>query len=183
MYTGYLEMPYAIPFLLFFYGVCAMSFGVSNASLNEDIVVKFTNEYASREDIDDLNLSAIYGKHFCGREKASYRGGDLQLTIDRENNIFLLPLGQGHGEEGNRTMFLLRYDDQDIRFDLKLVGGSKNFNERPFVRVWDLAYINLSPRVAEKEKEILSAIKSAMTVYGYSGISKQVPDTLVKFNF
>lgn len=144
----------------------------------------FVNEYASIEDIEKYELRALWDR-FCPKEKGNYFSGKKpSFIIDRVRNTFMLTIGQGYGDVGNRKMFLLKFRGEEILFDLDLVDGSSpNINDRPFFRVWDLGYMKIPEHMIDQKDEIVSVIKEAVAVYGYRGISKQIPNTVVRFKF
>ena len=144
----------------------------------------FVNEYASDDDVEKYGLKEIWDKYHPNRKGEYFAGYKPTFTIDRERDVFLMVLGQGSAEYGNRTMFLLWWSGSDIRIDLELARGSSGkLNEDPFYRYWDLAYKKIPKAFEPMENEVLGTFKDAIRSYGYRGMAKQIPNTIVKFNF
>lgn len=144
----------------------------------------FVNDYASDEDIERFQLNEVWDRYFPFSKGDHYHGRRPEFTVSREDDVFLMSLAHGHGEDGNRTSFLLRWKGMDIRADLSLVEGSSGrFDERPFFRVWDLNFIEIPRELLDQSDEIMRALKDAVRVRGYWGVRKQIPETVVKFNF
>jgi hypothetical protein len=144
----------------------------------------FVNEYASDEDVEKYGLKEIWDKYHTHSKGDYFSGYKPTFTIDRERNIFLLALGQASGADGNRTMFLMWWSGNEIRVDLELTAGSsRKTNEQPFFRVWELAYIRVPQGFEAPETEVIEILKEAVQSYGYRGMAKQIPNTIVKFSF
>lgn len=68
-------------------------------------------------------------------------------------------------------------------------GGSIKLSERPYRILWhfdgfDEAWPWKCP-VPPKEEQphVIQLLKEALTAYGYAGMRKQLPETIVSFNF
>jgi hypothetical protein len=146
----------------------------------------FVNEYVSEDDIKKYKLEEDWiRRNPQYRTKGRPSSCPLKWTIDRERNIYFMVVGGG-GSEANDfgTPCILNWQGKGISVVLKLAkGSSDNLNNHPFIIVWDL--VNIGPSQLEKisNKEILQTLKEALMVYGYSGAHRQIPDTIVEFNF
>jgi len=144
----------------------------------------FVNEYASDEDIEKYGLREIWDKYHPLRKGRYFGGNRPDWTIDREQNIFLMQVGQGRGEAGNKVKFLLWANGQHIVAWLEVVGGeSDDLNNGPFKRVWDLSKLEVPMDCSISESLIINMLKSAVETYGYLGICRQVPNTTISFIF
>lgn len=91
-------------------------------------------------------------------------------------------VGIGREEESNRHTFVfyLKGEQFEVKLD-QLPGGSKGFDERPFKKLWGLVGIWPSQPKAATRDEVLVVLKEALTVRGYDGARRQIPDTIVEF--
>ena len=46
-----------------------------------------------------------------------------------------------------------------------------------------MVFVKKAENSEVSEKEIMTALKEALTTYGYRGARKQIPNTVVEFNF
>ena len=146
--------------------------------------MNFVNEYASDEDAKNYKLNDIWDRYNPIYKGEYFFGNQPRWTVDREKNIFLMLLGGGRGEHGNRSKFLLWWDSEHVVVSLDLADGSSgNLDSDPFFRVWDMAFLEIPGHLKNKQKEVIDILKEALRVYGYRGVSKQRPNTIVKFNF
>ena len=144
----------------------------------------FVNEYASDEDIEKYDLNGIWDKYHPLRKGRYYLGNRPDWTIDRDQNVFLMAIEQGRQEHGNRTTFLLWWDGAHIVANLDLIKGSSgNFDEVPFRIVWALVSMKEPEGFTGRREETVSVLKEALTIYGYWGAQKQIPNTVVEFDF
>lgn len=146
----------------------------------------FVNEYVSEEDIKKYKLEEDWirrNPHY--RPEGRPASCPLKWTIDRDRNIYFMVVGGGGSEANDLGMpCILNWQGKEISVTLKLAkGSSDNLNNAPFMRVWDLIKIGASRLEGISDKEILQTLKEALTIYGYSGAHRQVPNTIVKFNF
>ena len=144
----------------------------------------FVNEYVPDEDIEKYDLHGIWDKYYPLRKGRYYGGNRPEWTIDREAKVFLMRVGQGRLEHGNRSKFLLWCNEDHVVAELDLVEGSSgDMDDNPFMVVWELAHIDFSPRLEEGKAEIMRMLKEAVRAYGYSGARNQRPNTVVEFKF
>jgi hypothetical protein len=144
----------------------------------------FVNEYVPEADIEKYDLRGIWDKYHPLKKGRYYGGNQPEWTIDREINVFLMLLDIGRGAHGNRKKFLLWWDGDHIVTELDLVDGSSgDLDANPFMRVWNLVRVILPSSLKEKRELVLRLLKEAVTVYGYRGVRKQLPNTVVEFKF
>ena len=101
-------------------------------------------------------------------------------TIDREKDAFLEHVETGREEYSNRHAFVFYWKSE--LFEAKLdLSGSTSLNERPNKTIWEFVGIWPSqPKAATREK-VLDILKEALTVRGYDGARRRLPDTIVEF--
>ena len=146
--------------------------------------MSFVNEYASDEDIEKYKLNDVWDRYFVHEKGNYFRGNRPAFTIDREQEVFLIILLGARVRGGYQQKFLLSINSFDVIVYLnKVDGGSLDLSERPYVIVWSLVKIEKPEGLDVSESVIIDTLKKAITVYGYRGVKKQIPDTLVKFNF
>ena len=144
----------------------------------------FVNEYVSDEDIKKYDLNGIWDKYHPLWKGDYYLGERPSWTIDRDQNVFLMPLKIGGRGTGNRVKFLLWCDGAFVVISVDLSrDSSSELDAVPFKRVWELVSINPSSSIKFSAKEILRIFKEALVAYGYWGARKQIPNTVVEFRF
>ncbi len=143
----------------------------------------FVNEYASDEDIEKYELHEIWDKYHPRRRGDYYGGERPSFTIDRENKIFFMVIARGIREEGNQATFLLSWNGEHITGRIKQDGGSSELGSSPFLRVWHLLMLDRPESSKVSDSEVKNCLKDALKVYGYWGVRKQIPNTIVKFKF
>jgi hypothetical protein len=138
----------------------------------------------SDEDIRQYELNEIWDQYHPLRKGRYYFGSRPSWTIDRDRNIFLLPIGQGNREQGNVTRFLLWCSGSHVIVETALLeGSSAYFEESPFRRVWGLVSIETPKDSVLADEEVMQILKEAITTFGYDGARKQIPHTVVEFKF
>lgn len=143
----------------------------------------FVNEYVPEEDIKNYNLDDIWLKyHPAYQSVPSYFRH--YWTIDREDNICLMLMDIGREEISNRHTFVVYWKGELIEVKLDLAPSpesSGNLNDRPFLRAWKLVSVRPSTARTVTIEQVMEILKKSLTVYGYDGVRRQVPDTIVKF--
>lgn len=154
------------------------------ATDSEEDRVGFVNDYATDEEIERYGLKEIWDRYNPGAKGFYWLGARASFTVDRKAGVFLQALSQGTGEKGSRTHFLLWWQGKQIRVALDLAeGSSKNLDDRPFVCKWSLASLDVPQDFPIAKEKVIEVVKMAVSVYGYMGASKQIPDTDVMFDF
>lgn len=146
----------------------------------------FVNEYVSEENVKKFSLEEIIFR-FSPEWRSpgippEYR---FSWTVDRERNIYLMRIKTGRDDISNRSYWVLSYQGEEIKVQIdRAQGGSHTFNENPYKMIWELVKIEPDhiPGVVTKN-EIISTLKEALVVYGQGGARRQVPNTIVEFNF
>ena len=144
----------------------------------------FVNEYVPEADIEKYDLRGIWDKYYPFRKGRYFGGNKPHWTVDRESNTYLMSVGIGRGEHGNRRKFLLWVDGVHVIAQVDLVKGSSgDLDANPFVLIWDLAQIQIPLPIEENKADIIRTLKDALVTYGYWGITDQRPNTVVEFKF
>jgi hypothetical protein len=141
----------------------------------------FVNEYVPDEDIKPYGLEAYWNSLLKRGRPASYR---LEWTIDRDRDIYLMltHIANQAFEEGDWVEFTLWWEGKVFKCRLKYASStSEKLSDNPFIQAWDLISINPVDEISHEQ--VLAMLKEALTVYGYSGVRKQLPNTVVEFNF
>ena len=88
------------------------------------------------------------------------------------------------GGEVNFIDGVLLWDGTEVRVRLQLAeGSSPKFSDNPFYVIWNLLGFTPEKLPAVDPNTIIDVLKAALITYGYSGARKQIPNTVVKFNF
>jgi hypothetical protein len=144
----------------------------------------FVNEYVPEADIEKYGLRGIWDKYYPLYKGEFFLGNKPHWTIDRSKNTFLMSIGIGRGEHGNRRKFLLWLNGTHVVIEVDLLKGSSgNLDASPFILIWGLARMKLPETLGEKEEEMIQTFKKALTTFGYWGITDQRPNTTVEFKF
>lgn len=148
----------------------------------EESEMAFVNEYVPEDDIKKYKLDEIWLKYHP-EEKSVPNHYRHEWTVDRERDIYLKWVNVGREEYSSRLTFVLYWKGEFFTADLDLVGIGRpqKLTERPYRKVWELVGIWPSqPKTATRE-EVLAVLKEALTVRGYDGARRQIPDTVVEF--
>ncbi|HSH72867.1 MAG TPA: hypothetical protein VK974_07405 [Methylophilaceae bacterium] len=144
----------------------------------------FVNEYVSEDDVKKYKLADMWLRHMPEfRNEGVPSFYKFQWTIDRYINVYYMALSSRGGEE-NFTDSVLYLDGDEVDVRLQLADStSKNLDDSPFHIGWN--FLGFTPENASHTdvSHILRVLKEALICYGYSGVRKQITDTVVTFNF
>ncbi|MEW8030131.1 MAG: hypothetical protein AB2806_20645 [Candidatus Thiodiazotropha sp.] len=148
-------------------------------------VMAFVNEFASDEDIEKYDLNGIWDQYHPLWKGDYYLGQQPWFTIDRGQNIFFMIVGGGGREDPERAKVLLWIDGYHVVIEIDRVSGlnPNGLKTTPYRIGWKLVGVYPQKDVNKSQKEILKILKKALTVHGYFGVHKQLPNTVVEFNF
>jgi len=144
----------------------------------------FVNEFVSEQDIKTYGLDDLWLRwhpFHGGKLAPGYRHA---WTVDRDRNAFFIPMSSGREETANRRACVLfwRGIEWQVAIDLAR-GSSPSLNDVPFKKVWELARLQHPQGLQIPRDEIIPVLKDALVAFGYNGVHKQVPDTVVEFRF
>jgi len=142
----------------------------------------FVNEYASEADVARLGLPKLWKKY---RRFPPDQGFRYDWTVDKDRKIYLIRVATGHEDLGNRVTFILGIPGTRFECALDLIPGTSSglLTEKPFRITWALVRIQPSIPDPDKRAATVSILKMALTTYGYAGARRQIPDTIVAFQF
>ena len=146
----------------------------------------FINEFASDEDIQEYDLNGIWDKYHPASKGDYYLGQRPAWTIDRERNIFFLPIAEmaRESEEASKERKLLWWNGVHVIAVITYAAGtSVNTNDSPYRQVWDLVSLSIPEGLDVPREGLIQILKEALTTYGLLGVYKQVPNTISDFNF
>jgi hypothetical protein len=147
-------------------------------------VMPFVNEYATEEDFEKFDLNGLWDQYHPFQKGDYYWGTKANFTIDRERNVFLMVISIGGRETPSSTSILLWINGEKVLVHLKrAAGGSGKIDARPFHIVWDFVSVRADKNCNVSQEEIFNLVREAMSVYGFGGILRQIPETVVSFNF
>lgn len=138
----------------------------------------FVNEIISEEDAKKFDLNSVWRSVSLNKNAVP----DLQggWTIDRERNVFFVPVYMDREEFSNQTHCALWWDGVLVKVKLNQHGVTTS---REGNRDWELVEI-FGPQTCDvSEDEIKNVLKEALLVYGYAGIYRQIPNYVVTFRF
>lgn len=141
----------------------------------------FVNEYVSDDDIKKYGLNELWLKY-----SPEYKGFPSSFrhewTIDRDRNAYFKVMGGG-GREENYKKCVLNINGTHLTVRIRVsVGSSLHFSDQPFKINWELIDIDREKPRADHD-ETIKVLKDALLAYGYAGARRQVPNTIVEFQF
>ena len=145
----------------------------------------FVNEYVSAEDIEKYGLAKSYLAMYPGDKKLPDNYAP-QWTIDRERNIILRQIrGANPARDGEHWIeFLLELDGKKFFIKVDRVSGSKTLSESPYRVAWgNIVQIYPDDLDDARLRQVTETLKEALTARGYDGARKQIPNTIVTFEF
>ena len=143
----------------------------------------FVNEYVSDEDVEKYGIAQLRDElHFDYARRC-----DWEWTRDRERDAYLIQ--RSHlGRDFEPEVWLLYEKGRYCAVMLHRGGGSKSYSEQPYRRLWHFkgfcdAWLRCPVPAEEEQPQVIQLLKEALTAYGYAGMRKQLPETIVSFNF
>ena len=141
----------------------------------------FVNEYISDENV------AKYGITQLRDEFHAYRQEKFYWTRDRERDVYLMQM-RFLGRDLEPEDWLLYEKGRYWAIMLHQEGGSKKLVERPYRILWHFdgfsgGWLRCPVPPVEEQPHVIQLLKEALTAYGYAGMRKQLPETIISFNF
>lgn len=154
--------------------------------------MSFVNEFISEEDLQKHKLEELW-KHY---DPWSWRNGRPeffipQWVIDRERNAFLVrgfnwsEVGRsGRSEPTPKSTWVLDIGGRRIEVVLfDETDGWQPPSASPFRIIWSLVDVLTSHEDVASREEVLQMLREALTVRGFDGARRQIPNTIVTCNF
>lgn len=138
--------------------------------------MNYVNEYASPDDVAAFNLDEIWNKYHPF-DKRPQAGSVFEWTVDRNAKSFLTLLQMGREELAGTLTFAFQFESEVYEVVLGYTGPER-MDASPFRIGWRLLRLDPQPESQLKEA-FICALREALEVYGYRGIRKQLPNTLV----
>ncbi|MBL0917474.1 MAG: hypothetical protein IBJ14_02120 [Hydrogenophaga sp.] len=152
----------------------------------------FVNELVSQQDISTYRLDELFREFSPFR----WRNGRPSVfvhawTVDRGRGAYFIPVKSvetvgpsGRPEPTNGKTCVLIWQERRLvatidRANTKLFAPDGT----PTILVWRLVELDASQFDDASNCDVLKVLKEALTVYGHRGIHKQVPGTIVEFDF
>lgn len=147
----------------------------------------FVNEYISDLDVKKYDIDKLWLKHRpWDRKKGRDPGiGPYQWTVDKNRDVFLMYFpGRSMPDMIIEDQWAMYWKGKALTLDLKLNRdeSSMKLADRPFRIVYEFA-IDKTQVPLEEAAELVEILKEALTVFGYDGPRKQIPETVVSFKF
>ncbi|GAB1267148.1 hypothetical protein NBRC116493_04010 [Aurantivibrio infirmus] len=155
--------------------------------------MSFKNEMLSGEDQARYKTKEILDKYLpYDPIKTDATMFPRLWVIDRERDVFLLFVTHvtdsggrsGLAEPTGEIIWLLSIKGRNFEVRLKLgASSSKRRSKSSYLIVWQL--ISLEPKNNEEitYDDAILLLKEALQVYGKAGAVRQIPNTVVKFEF
>jgi len=145
----------------------------------------FVNEYISEENLKKFNIKDLYVKYnprLIKKGIPDYK--KFSWIADKSRDFFLVRMKNGREELSHHSEWVVFFRGEIISLELaRAVGGSKNYSEVPYVKVWDFVSMGENNFVGVEKDLIFDFLKEALTVYGDNGVNSHVENVEVKFNF
>lgn len=144
----------------------------------------FVNAYASADDIQLFGLADLYKRH-KPFERRSLSELEVNVTLDRQRRVLLLQTEVGREEFRDQSTWVMKVGEREyeIRLNRVRAKSSSKLDERPFRIEWALASLQPRPADESDRADVLGFLKEALTTCGFGGAWRQIPDTLVTFQF
>jgi hypothetical protein len=145
----------------------------------------FVNEYISDEDMEKYKIIDMYKSSTLNWNHVDegLMKGHYAWTINKERNIYLIPMAHGRFEESNQRYFVLWWKGVLLGATVASVGGGVNHIERTGSEVWDLLRLRKPENFLVPDAEIIPVLKEALVVFQYNGIHSPMHDYKVTFTF
>lgn len=142
----------------------------------------FVNEYVPEEDIKKYNLMEIWDSFRVPSHRGELLPGfRFTWTIDRERNIFFMPVKWGTEEDPTRRTCVLWCDGSQVIITIDhCIDKPHEVGKKS---VWELVSICKPTNFTVSDGEIIKILKEALTTYGADGIWRSVPNYIVEFKF
>jgi hypothetical protein len=142
----------------------------------------FVNEYVPEEDIKKYNLMEIWDSFRVPSHRGELLPGfRFTWTIDRERNIFFMPVRGGTEEHPTRDECVLWWNGSQVVITIDRC--LDNLHEVNKKTVWELINICKPTNFTVSDNEIINILKEALTTYGVRGIWHSTPNYIVEFKF
>lgn len=145
----------------------------------------FMNEYISPKDMDFFDIRNLWRVFHPSAtdESLDSIAGPYSWTVDKEKNIFLIPVRQGRYEESNQKLFALWWQGSLLSVTLEQIDGNLDYPNKTGFVIWGLVNIWRPSDVSISDEDIIKELKSALIVYQLGGVSLPMTDYSVDFNF
>jgi hypothetical protein len=144
----------------------------------------FVNVYASADDIELFGLADLFRRHkpFDKRALSDVR---LNVTLDRQRRAVLLQTEIGREEFIDQSTWVMKIGEREFEIRLNRVRSksTSKLSERPFRIEWALASMRPGFSSDSEKLEVIGLLKEALTVCGFGGAWRQIPETVVTFQF
>ncbi|BBL76415.1 hypothetical protein [Methylomagnum ishizawai] len=145
----------------------------------------FLNEYVSKEDIKKYALDRKWlDRH--PEYKSLPSEFNAMWTIDRERDIYFQRTGGANQAYVNESWIEFHLNWDGKLFICRLEhgeGGSKKYNESPYIIVWRLISIDPSDLHGKLYEDVILVLKEALNVFGDNGVNSFVKNAIVRFSF
>lgn len=145
----------------------------------------FINEYISEEDIKKYDIRGIWKQFhpFLTDEELDLSVDKYSWTVDKDREIFFIPLKSGKDEFSNQKSCALWWKGHLLSVIIENVGGHLDYPNQIGSITWGLVNIDRPTDFIVMDSEVVSALKEALIVYRLRGIQIPIANYSVKFDF
>lgn len=145
----------------------------------------FVNEYISEKDTKKYKIDdSVFKYNPLLSKDALPSDWKPMWTVDKVRGDFFIRMNVGREELSNRVTCMFFYNGHEYKIEIDNLGDGKlKFSDTPYLIIWGLVKITPLSEGSFSHKELIASLKEALTIYGYGGIRKQIPNTIVKFTF
>lgn len=145
----------------------------------------FVNEYISDEDMEKYDVRSVWAKfdRIKSNEERDLLMGRYSWTIDRERDIFFIPVEWGREEYSNELTCAFVWEGRLITVTIANMFSTIDRTSMVAEKKWGLISIQKPNSFSLADEVILSVLKEALTAYQYNGIRTPVLSCHVSFNF
>ncbi|MES2822539.1 MAG: hypothetical protein V4732_02985 [Pseudomonadota bacterium] len=142
--------------------------------------MSFINEYISEEDVKNYGVKEAWRRISPGVAGSDYFPSEFTWTVDKEKDIYFIPMVSGREETSNQKICALWWKGTLLSVTLEKFGPPEL---APNTIRWDLTYIWKPKDSTILDEDIKPVLREALLTYGARGIYKQRPELTVTFGF
>lgn len=145
----------------------------------------FVNEYISDEDMEKYDIRSVWARfdRIKSNEERDMLMGKYSWTIDRERDIFFIPVEWGREEFSNEITSLLSWGGAQLLVKIANMGGYLDYPSKAGSVKWGLLDIKAPDVFHASREDIVSVLKEVLIVYQLDGVSHPMHSFAVTFNF
>ena len=141
----------------------------------------YENEYVPDDEVQKYGLHDIWNRYHPFNP-VPHAGFQHTWTVDRDCDSFLIRVKIGREEEARMNTFIFRFGG--VLYEVKLqYHSSGETDESPYFINWRLLELNPKPGDEQMRSDVFTSLAQALKTFGYWGIVRQIPNTVVELDW